>query len=93
MDLNTYACQGGYLLSPGCMLVPQRATEIYWPVTGLIGVVDCRELPEEVCTRILQEVQTKFFSFVPLAEAMRVGLPQLASRRPYLNPDALHPQR
>ena len=91
MDLNVFACRDGFLLSAQCMLVPQRATETYWPVSAVLGIVDCRELPGELCDRILDAIDAKQFAFVSMAEAFRVGLPTLASMRPYAE-TGMHPR-
>ena len=93
MDLNVSACRDGYLLSADCGVVPQRATELYWPVSSVLGIVDCRELSEEACTRILEDIDAKQYSFVGSAEALRLRIPILASLRPYEPTGNLHPRR
>jgi hypothetical protein len=90
MDLNVFTCRNGFLLSAQCMLVPQRATELYWPVSSVLGIVDCRQLPSALCDRILDAIDAKHFAFVSSAEALRVGLPTLASMRPYAE-TGVHP--
>jgi hypothetical protein len=49
MKLNLFACQDGYLLSPDCMLAPRAASQAHWPVSALLGIVDCDELPPDLC--------------------------------------------
>jgi hypothetical protein len=83
MDVNVSACREGYLLSADCMAVPQRATDLYWPVSAVLGIIDCRELPDEACERILADIDARQYSFVGTPEALRLRIPILASLRPY----------
>lgn len=82
VKLNVFACKDGFLLSSDCMLAPRNATRAHWPVSALLGVVDCEELPADLCSFIEQDIDDKQFSFVSTAEAFRVGIPGLASKNP-----------
>jgi hypothetical protein len=83
MKLNVFACQGGFLLSAECMLAPREANEAYWPVSAILGVVECDELPGDLCGYITKDIKSKHFSFVSTAEAFRAGLPTLATKNPF----------
>jgi hypothetical protein len=93
MDLNVAVCRDGYLLSADCVAVPQRATELFWPVSAVLGIIDCRELPDDACDRILGDIDAKQYSFVGTLEALRMGIPTLASLRPYEPTGNLHRRR
>ena len=80
MKLNVFACKDGFLLSPDCMLAPRDATKAHWPVSALLGIVECAELPPDLCSFVEQDIDEKQFSFVSTAEAFRVGIPVLASK-------------
>lgn len=41
------------------------------------------ELPDEACDRILADIDAKQYCFVGTPEALRLGIPSLASQRPY----------
>jgi len=73
------------------MAVPQRATELHWPVSAAFGIIDCRQLPNEACDRILADIDAKQYSFVGTPEALRLGIPVLASLRPYEPTGNQHP--
>jgi hypothetical protein len=91
MKLNVFACRDGFLLSAECMFAPRKATEAYWPVSAILGIVDCDKLPADLCAYITQDIDTQQFSFVSTAEAFRVGLPLLASEHPFNSEGQLHP--
>lgn len=93
MKLNVCVCRDGFLLSAECMVVPKRATDVYWPVTTIIGVVDSDDLPAELAARIAEDVEAVQFAFVNTAEALRANLPTLAAKHPFDPAAQLHPPR
>ena len=93
MKLNLFACKEGFLLSPNCMLAPHAATRVHWPVSTILGIVDCAELPTDLCAFITQDIEDKQFSFVSSAEAARVGLAELAAKNPFDPEQQLHPPK
>jgi hypothetical protein len=81
MKLNLFACRDGYLLTAECMLPPMRAAEMYCPVSATLGIVDGARLPQDVRARVLGDVRARQCAFVSMAEAFRLGLPQLAAAK------------
>ena len=75
------------------MVVPKAATDIYWPVTSIIGVLDCDELPPDLCQRVTEDVEARHYAFVSTAEALRANIPTLAAKHPFNINSQVHPRK
>ena len=78
MNLNLFACiQGGYLVTPECMLASTEALALHGPTQRFLGVVDGALFPEEMRQQVEAEVDLHAFAFV----AQHAGDQVLAIRR------------
>lgn len=68
--LNAFACRDGYILSNECMLAPLEAESAHGKMSERLGIVDCTQLPEPICSAIVEAVYRDQWAFVPLAEAL-----------------------
>lgn len=91
MKLNVFVCRDGFLLSPDCMVLPKMAQEVFWPVTSIIGVLDCDDLPTDLCERVNADVEDRQFSFVATGIAIQARIPTLAAAHPFDDSTQLHP--
>ena len=74
MKLNAFSCRDGYILSSDCMLAPMEAETAHGEVSALLGIVDCTELPPEVCAKVIASVYSKQFAFLPTDLAREIPL-------------------
>jgi hypothetical protein len=78
MNFNLFACSdGGYLVTPECMLASSRAQALHGPVQRFLGVVDCALFPEDVRLRVEADVELHAYAFVE----QHAGDQMLAIRR------------
>lgn len=65
MNLNLFACcDGGYLVTPECMLASTEARTLHGPEQRFLGVVDCALLPEGMRRQVEAEVELHAFAFI-----------------------------
>ena len=74
MKLNAFSCRDGYILSSDCMLAPMDAETAHGDVSALLGIVDCMDLPADVCEMVSAAVYSKQYAFLPTDEARRIAL-------------------
>ena len=74
VNLNVFSCRDGFVLSADCMLAPREAEMDCGPISALLGVIDCTELPEPVCAEINAQVDARQYAFVPMMVAMASNL-------------------
>ena len=78
MNLNLFACcDGGYLVTPECMLASAEALALHGPTQRFLGVVDSALFPDEMRLQVEGEVELHAFAFV----AQHAGDQVLAIRR------------
>ncbi len=78
MDLNLFACSdGGYLVTPECMLASSHAQALHGPVQRFLGAVDSGLFPEAMRQQVEAEVERHAFAFIE----QRTGDQVLAIRR------------
>ena len=93
MKLNVFPCRDGFLLSAECMDLPKRARDAFWPISQMLGVIECDDLPADVCAWVSEDIEALNFSFVATATALRAWLPTLAAQHPFDDSAQLHPGR
>lgn len=65
MNCNLFACgDGGYLLTPECMLASNQAQALHGTAQRFLGVLDCALLPDEMRVFVETEVEAHAFAFI-----------------------------
>lgn len=65
MNCNLFACgDGGYLLTPECMLASTEAQSLHGTVQRFLGVIDSALFPEEMRLYVETEVELHAFAFI-----------------------------
>ena len=74
VKLNAFACRDGYVLSNECMHAPKAAEDAHGAISGLLGIVDCAELPAPLCEAVVESVYSEHYAFLSIAQALDVNL-------------------
>ena len=65
MNCNLFACaDGGYLVTPECMLASTEAQALHGTVQRFLGVIDCALFPEEMRLFVEAEIEQHAFAFI-----------------------------
>ena len=65
MNCNLFACgDGGYLVTPECMLASTEAQALHGKIERFLGVIDSALLPEEMRLYVEDAVERRAFAFI-----------------------------
>ena len=65
MNCNLFACgDGGYLVTPECMLASTEAQALHGTIERFLGVIDSALLPEEMRLYVEDAVERRAFAFI-----------------------------